>query len=104
VAGQRCAQFLEKDIGQRRALAVFEDLFSDLGQLDVGVLEDLPQHGEALARGYLSQDGQHADGLVDDGVRGEGLLQLPVLRPQPFQLFHQLIGRRRRGLRTGRDG
>jgi hypothetical protein len=26
-------------------------------------------------------------------VRGEGLLQLPVLRPQPFQLFHQLIGR-----------
>jgi hypothetical protein len=76
VAGQRCVSFSEKDIGQRRALTVFEDLFSDLGQLDVGVL----------------------------GVRGEGLLQLPVLRPQPFQLFHQLIGRRRCGLRTGMDG
>jgi hypothetical protein len=25
-------QFSEKDIGQRRALTVFEDLFSDLGQ------------------------------------------------------------------------
>ncbi|MDQ0710605.1 hypothetical protein QFZ55_000057 [Streptomyces luteogriseus] len=93
MAGQRCVQFSEKDIGQRRALTVFEDLFSDLGQLDVGVLGDLLQHREAVARGYLAQDGQDADGLVDDGVRGEGLLQLPVLRPQPFQLFHQLIGR-----------
>jgi hypothetical protein len=69
VAGQRCVQFPEKDIGQRRALTVFEDLFSDLGQLDVGVLGDLPQHREAVARGYPSQDGQDADGLVDDGVR-----------------------------------
>jgi hypothetical protein len=37
-------------------------------------------------------------------VRGEGLLQLPILSAQPFQLFHQLISRRRCGLRTGRDG
>jgi hypothetical protein len=45
-----------------------------------------PSHGGIRPR----TDGQDADGLVDDGVRGGGLLQLPVLRPQPFHLFHQL--------------
>ncbi|MFD3621091.1 hypothetical protein ACFWWT_38910 [Streptomyces sp. NPDC058676] len=51
MAGQRCVQFTENDIGQRRALTVFEDLFSDLGQLHVGVLGDFPQPCEALIDG-----------------------------------------------------
>ncbi|MFG2359938.1 hypothetical protein [Streptomyces sp. NPDC048521] len=68
MAGESGVQCALERVGQGGAQAVLDDLFGDGGQFGVGVLQDLPQHGEPLAGRYAGQDGQDADGLVEDRV------------------------------------